>query len=602
MKKLSLAVMIGLLVLPCLGAQEQKDAQSEIMKNLQIVEKPEAVPPRFKAGFDSITARDMMPLMAFLSSDLLEGRETGSRGYDTAAAYAQSLFALWGLKPGGDLPGPTAGQMPMFGPERSAVKPEPGYLQEFAMKEAVETAAGVVLETSRSGSGRSSRPFSPGVDFIFSSSLPLDVSAAVAFAGYGISEKSIAYDDLAGIQVQGKIVLMLSEAPGRDDAASPFQKKELREKYFPAAPGRHGGPDYARASAIIRRGALAVLLVKNSLAESGDIQREILDKQVVRDDKPILADSGKRLLLPGSQALPWEGRSIVRISREMADAILEASGETVAGLQKKIAAGYRPRSFHLPRTTTLRIENQVQYKLVKSANVIAFIEGSDPQLKSQAVVIGGHLDHLGRRGDYIFNGAEDNASGACGVLAVARALAANPEKPRRSVVFCLWTGEEEGLLGSRWYVEHPRFSMENTVAYLNLDMIAQPWDEKGLRRIARMLNVRDIDELLKKIKPENFLFLSLSAEAPQLRTALLEANRRVGFDIFCRETPRDMNRMSGGSDHTAFAMAGRPWAFFWSGMNDVYHTPADSMEKFDGAVMEKMSRLVYLAAFQLADR
>jgi len=154
MKKLSLAVMIGLLILPCLGAQEQKDAQSEIMKNLQIVEKPEAVPSRFKAGFDSITARDMMPLMAFLSSDLLEGRETGSRGYDTAAAYAQSLFALWGLKPGGDLPGPTAGQMPMFGPERSAVKPEPGYLQEFAMKEAVEAAAGVVLETSRSGSGR----------------------------------------------------------------------------------------------------------------------------------------------------------------------------------------------------------------------------------------------------------------------------------------------------------------------------------------------------------------------------------------------------------------------------------------------------------------
>ena len=91
----------------------------------------------------------------------------------------------------------------------------------------------------------------------------------------------------------------------------------------------------------------------------------------------------------------------------------------------------------------------MRYGLARSANVVAFIEGSDPQLKKQAVVIGGHLDHLGRQGDYIFNGAEDNASGACGVLAIARAMALNPEKPKRSVVFCLWTGEEEGLLGSR---------------------------------------------------------------------------------------------------------------------------------------------------------
>lgn len=601
MKKIIYVFMIGLLILPRLGAQEQKDAAAEMMKNLQLVEKTAAVPSRPQPGFDSINARDMMTIMTFLASDQLEGREIGTRGYDTAAAYAQSLFALWGLKPGGDLPKPAGAPFGPFQPQQPAAKPEPGYLQEFEMKEALETQASAVLESGRSGFSRVSRSFAPGIDFVFSSILPLEVSAPLVFAGYGISEKSISYDDLAAIDVKDKIVLILSEAPGKDDAASPFQKKEIKEKYFPARPSRHGGIDYTKAAAIIKRGALAVLVARNSLSENGDIHREILARQQVSDDKPILPDSRKKLLIPGSKAFPWEGRSIIRISREMADAILETANETVESLQKKIASRYKPRSFRLPGSS-LRLSNQVRYQLLKSANVIAFIEGSDPQLKEQALVIGGHLDHLGRRGEYIYNGAEDNASGACGVLAMARALALNPEKPKRSIVFCLWTGEEEGLLGSRYYVEHPVFSMDNTMAYFNLDMIAQAWDKKGLQRMLRMLNVKEGEELLKKIKPENFLPLSFSAEAPDLQAALREANRSVGFDVLFRETPRDMNRMSGGSDHASFGMAGKPWAFFMTGMSEIYHTPADSMEKFNGATMEKITRLIYLAAFLLADK
>ena len=602
MKKILYIALIGLLMLlPRLGAQEQKDATAEMQKNLQLVEKAEAVPSRLQAGFNSINAKDMMSIMAFLSSDNLEGREIGSRGYDTAAAYAQSLFALWGLKPGGDLPKASGGQLSPMGADRPVAKTERSYLQEFELKEAVETSASAILETGRPGLGQRTLPFTERADFIFSSNLPLEVSAPVAFAGYGISEKSIAYDDLAAIDVKDRIVMILSEAPGKDDSASPFQKKDIKEKYFPAMPSRHGGLDYTKASAIIKRGALAVLVVKNSLSESGDIYRDILAQQQVHDDKPIIPDSRRRLLLPGAKPMPWEGKNIVKISREMANAILETANETVESLQKKITAKYKPHSLNLPGTS-LQISNHVRYQLLKSANVIAFIEGSDPQLKNQAVVIGGHLDHLGRRGDYIFNGAEDNASGACGVLTIARALALNPEKPKRSLVFCLWTGEEEGLLGSRYYVEHPVFSMDNTMAYLNLDMIAQPWDEKGLRRMMRMMNIKDGEALLKKIKPENFLPLSISAEAPPLKDALREANRYVGFDVLYRETPRNLDRMSGGSDHAAFAMTGKPWAFFISGMSDIYHTPADSMEKFSGDVMEKLSRLVYLAAFQLADK
>jgi hypothetical protein len=600
MKKKLLVIFLGFIILPLLTAQEQKAPQVDPLKNLQWVEKTEAIPERLQTGFTSITAKDMMAIMAFLSHDVLEGREVGSRGYDTAAAYAQSLFSLWGLKPGGDVPRISGSSFRMGSADPAAAKPERGYLQEFAMKEALETTASVTLETG-SGQVRRSRPFSSGIDFIFSSILPVDIHAPLVFAGYGISEKSIAYDDLATVDVKDKIVMILSEAPGKDDSTSPFNKKEIKEKYFPAMPSmRGGGNDSAKASALFKRGALAVLLVKNSLTESGDIYAEILSQQQIHDDKPILPDSRKKLLIPGAKAMPWEGRSIIRVSREMADAILETAKETVGSLQKKIAAKYKPHSFVLPSTNLLLV-NQVRYGLLKSANIVAFIEGSDPQLKNQAVVIGAHIDHLGRRGDYIYNGAEDNASGACGVLAVARALALNPVKPKRSVVFCLWTGEEEGLLGSRYYVEHPLFSMENTLVNLNLDMIAFPFDEKGLRRMTRMLNV-DGDALLKKIKPENFLPLSISGETPDLKETLLAANRTVGFTILYRESPKTLDRMMGGSDHASFAMAGRPWAFFLSGMSDNYHTPADSMEKFSGNTMEKVSRLVYLAAFLLADK
>ncbi len=594
MKKLLFAIIILSFFLTMSAAQEQKDPVAEMMKNLQTMEKTDAVPARLQAGFDSINARDLMTLMAFLSHDALEGREVASPGYDIAAEYARSLFALWGLKPGGDMPRPAAG---FFGPDpgRPAPGPERGFLQEFAMKEALETTAAVVLE-----SGRVARAFTPDVDFVFSSLLPLELSAPVVFAGYGISEKAAGYDDLAGIDLKDKAVMILTAAPGRDDAASPFQKQELKEKYFAAMPARRGGgADFAKATEIFKRGALAVLIVKDSIA-AGDIHGEILARQEVRDDKPILPDNRKKLLIPGSQGMPWEGRAIVRVSREMADAILAGSGETLDSLQAGIAARYKPRSLALAGTR-LRLSNRVNYRLVKSANVVGYIEGSDPRLKSEALVIGAHLDHLGRRGEYVFNGAEDNASGACSVLAMARALALNPEKPRRSVVFCLWTGEEEGLLGSRWYVQHPLFPMKDTLAYINLDMVARPWDEKGLQRMTRMLRI-SADELLKKITPANFLPLSLSEGSPDLRGALQEANRHVGFDILYRETPRSMDRMSGGSDHAPFAWAGRPWAFFITGMSDVYHTPGDSMEKFDGATMEKVSRLIYLAAFMLADK
>jgi Zn-dependent M28 family amino/carboxypeptidase len=266
-------------------------------------------------------------------------------------------------------------------------------------------------------------------------------------------------------------------------------------------------------------------------------------------------------------------------------------------LARQIDATLKPFSFPIG-DVTITLDNRVKSTLTSSQNVLGYVEGSDPQLKDEVVVIGAHLDHLGKRGEYVFNGADDNGSGAVGILSLAHAMALNPGKPKRSVLFALWTGEENGLLGSRFYAQNPFFPLKKTVAYLNLDMISRSWDEKALARMARMMNLDLKGDVAKKIKLDNFLTLSLSADAPDLTAALKQADAYVGIDFHLRESKSG----GGGSDHTSFAMNKVPWIFFIAGMREDYHQPGDTVEKVEPLVIERICRLVYAAAFLLADK
>jgi Zn-dependent M28 family amino/carboxypeptidase len=183
---------------------------------------------------------------------------------------------------------------------------------------------------------------------------------------------------------------------------------------------------------------------------------------------------------------------------------------------------------------------------------------------------------------------------------LARAFAMNPEKPKRTVVFCLWTGEEEGLLGSRYYVRNPPFPIDKTVAYINLDMISRPYDEKAIVRLGRMFNFQPGPELMKKIKPADFLPISFAAGAG-LGDVFREADRHIGLSLFLRESTSN-ERGGGGSDHSSFSAAKVPWAFCIAAMTEDYHQTSDSVEKTSGDLMEKISRLVYVAAYNIADR
>jgi Zn-dependent M28 family amino/carboxypeptidase len=279
----------------------------------------------------------------------------------------------------------------------------------------------------------------------------------------------------------------------------------------------------------------------------------------------------------------------------MANDILGMVDQNVETLKGKIEETIQSHSMSLPGVT-LTVENKTETKLVNSMNVLGYIEGSDPELKKEAVVIGAHLDHLGSRGDYIFNGADDDGSGSVGVMEIAQAFVQNPVKPKRSVVFALWTGEEKGLLGSRYYVAHP--FIEKTAVNLNLDMISREYDKEMLARMGRRFGAEVGKEVLEKIDAKKYVSLSFDANTPVIEDIIRKNNNHVGLHMRITGS----KEATGGSDHAPFGQAKIPWAFFIAAMTEDYHQPSDTVDKVSSQLMEKIIRITYLTAFDLADK
>jgi hypothetical protein len=582
--------------------QTQAPKPEDLLKNLVTVEKVVPAPDRMKVGLESITPKDSLALLSYLSSDLMEGRETATRGYDLAADYVASLFSLWKIRPAGDTPSPR-GMSFMRGPGAAPeAEPERSYLQRLALRETQDASATISLET-RLGSLTRTRSYQVGQDFMGRFSTAESLTAPVVFAGYGLTEKGVGWDDFKNLNVKDKFVLILSEAPGKDDPRSPFQRdKELKEKYFPARPASpfaRMGRGFNKTREIAKLGPAAILVVQNSEGDA-EMFKTMGTPRPVSDDRPIITEGRRSLSLPGGARMPWEGSPTITITREMADAILEPTGQKIDDLKKKIETTLKPASQDVPGAR-LTLTTTAQTRLVTSSNVIGYIEGSDPALKDEVVMVGAHLDHLGKRGDYVFNGADDNGSGSVGVVNIARAFALNPERPKRTVVFCLWTGEEEGLLGSRYYVQNPEFPLAKTVAYFNLDMISRPYDEQTISRMSRWFGLQPGDEIFKKIKPADFLPVSFTAGSG-LAEVLRTADQSVGLQVLLREQGPSPDRGSGGSDHSSFGMAEVPWLFAITAMTEDYHQTSDSVEKVSGESIARVSRLTYLTVFNLADK
>jgi hypothetical protein len=484
------------------------------------------VPEEAAPGFQSINPEDCKKWLTALASDEFEGRETGTPGYQKAADMVAAHFKEIGLVPVGD----------------KNADGLPTYFQNVPF-----VAAGINPDTARFEvtGGKDPIALKPGEGFGATGTGSLSAQGPLAF----VIVKS-RQPRLPEFEVKGMVVVAL--AYDGEGNLVPLSSSAIAE--------------------IKKNGPAALVRVNDVVAARGMAPGDAMRKDQFQE----------RGL--GAPARP----ATVMISRAVAESFAQASGNDLAAMIAK--ASPTGESLSVATTLTATIELVSKVSEIPVPNVVGYLEGSDATLKSELVIIGSHLDHLGRSSSgEICNGADDDGSGSTGVLAVSRAFTKNSRPPKRSVLFLTFCGEEKGLLGSEWYVEHPIFPNENVMAELQMDMIGRceenvpgenPGSETaednlntvhliGARKIAPMLN-----EIVEKINADH-----------------------LGFTF-----EYDQEGVYYRSDHYNFAKKGIPIAFFFTGFHHDYHKPTDDVEKIDFTKLARIAQLVYLTAWELGER
>ena len=447
----------------------------------------------------------------YLSSDAMKGRGSGSPELTQAATYIADQFKKIGLEPLNST---------YFQPFEAAVGAEMGRNNELAL------------------AGASRRSYRLRQDFIpLSFSAAAEKSAGVAFVGYGITAAEYNYDDYAGIDVTGKVVLVLRHEPQEEDEQSVFRGRQIT---------RHAGL-VNKAITARNHGAAALVLVNDPVPHS--------------DDRLIPFG---RIDGPSDLGIP-----VLQVKQSVAENWLRSANRSLDDLQKEIDRDLSNRSFLLPSDVEVKIRTEVSQKKSILRNVIGFLPGTDPALRDQVIVIGAHYDHLGLGEEdslspsavgQIHHGADDNASGTAGMMELARFYSEPENRLRHSMLFMGFSGEEVGLLGSAHYVEAPLIPPERTIAMINLDMIG---------RVSR-----------------NRLYVGGVGTSPQFRQWIQEENQSGEFQLDFSDSGY------GASDHMSFVRRDIPVLFFFSGLHADYHKPTDTWDKQQPEETAKVLSLV----------
>ena len=498
-----------------------------------------------QAPADPAAAARVRGHVEFLADDLLEGRGTGTRGHEIAASYVASQFRALGLQPAGD---------------------NGGWYQWVPLRRArlVEGKNRIAMSTGGS--------FAPVSEFDMglrpSLAEPVrDIEAGMVFVGYGLSDKALGLEDYAGLDVRGKIVVVLGGTPAN----------------LPSEIAAHLGSDKLRAAAA--HGAVGLLEIGGRRAAppaAGAARTSLYSKRPVIH---WIDKAGK----PGDES----GSVRVRLTatREMQERLFEGAAKSLAAVEAEAKVkGGRPRGFALrPRLT---IHSESTFEDFRSPEVVARLPGADPKLAGENVILMGHLDHIGlststRPGaDIINNGALDNAAGVATLLEAAHAFVKSGKPPRRSVLFIANTGEELGLLGADYFATNPTVPAKSIVGVVDLDMplLLYPFTD----------------------------VIAFGADHSTVATAVADAGASMGIKVSPDPMPQESIFVR--SDHYRFVTRGIPAILLMTGyanggeaqwknfLGKVYHGPKDDLsQKIDWNAAARYGDLNYRISRTLAD-
>ena len=503
---------------------------------------------------DSITSADLKSGLYFLASDEMQGRAINTLPNEIAAAYLAHRFELMGLEPV---------QNDNYFQHFSLVQSklgDPNRLEIRSQKPSVRRK-GVLKEN-----------FFPST---FSASGRTNSSAV--FVGYGITAPEHDYDDYQGIDVRGKVALVMSREPGATDANSPFDGL-LDSEYSRV---------FHKITNAQSHHAVGLIVVSSNSSDSKDKSFRRAARAVWPEDparrKYHLKDWADRVQIP-----------VAHVSSEMVEPLLKAHKTGLDEIRKEIDEGHQSRSFPLP-DVKVRLRTAVVRDETRMRNVLSYLPGSDPKLREEIVVVSAHFDHVGARNGEIFNGADDDASGTVGLLEIAEAYSLQFEKPKRSVLFAAWNAEESGLLGSRYYLEQPVLPLDQTVAVFQMDMIGRNEEISD----SESPRFRGLEEQTAKSNHNSVNILGYS-RSEDLRHLVTATNQHIGLDLKFRYDNHPLNLLR-RSDSWPFLVQGVPALFFHTGLHPDYHQPTDTADRINYAKMEKIVRLVFLCSWVLAN-
>jgi len=479
----------------------------------------------------------------FLSAPEMAGRKTASNESRIAANYVASAFLRLGLKPVGD---------------------NGSYFQNYDLTVAAQDDAHTALTVRK---GNVEKSYQLGRDFdltwITQTTNPTTASGPVVFLGYGIRAPEYSYDEFAHLDLRGKIVLILPHEPQERDPASKFL----------GAWHTYHAYDQLKYEEIRKAGAAGIL--------------EIIEKNPHR---PQAASSAPRqdwfpeaiYSLPEYWDLP-----VFAISEELADDLLSGSGQSVATLRRAIDGDLQPHGFELASVQATLAKAYTNRRVVTARNVLGLLEGSDPKLKNEYVIVSAHHDHLGVVNGRTQFGADDNASGEAALLEVARAFATSKSRPKRSILFASFDSEEAGMLGSFYYAKHPVLPLAQAAAVLNMDMVGRNEDSPTWKL--------DAAYTAQSVNLVGTLY------SPTLRSAAELANRALQLHLDFKTDAEDKEEWLARSDQYVFATLGIPAILFNTGEHPDYHTENDTWDKLNYPKLEKIARLVYGTAEGVAN-